>query len=794
LSEEIVYLDPMEVEVDPMNVRYNSPLDEEIINAIVEDLKSGKGIEYHITVRVKNGKYYCYVGRYRLVAAKRFVKETGKRIKIPAKIRNVDDKTALDMSYEENSKRKELTIDDKIAYLKKRYIIYCKEKEKKEKGAAETVKEKEGEKAEIGINMPNLPPQKFDISKLSNGSTAEGGEMVYTDDIEVYMEKYPIRDFTREVELPLKKDMVYMYFAIDKLPRDIKLMIDRGELDILSAYLLTKIEDDITKKLVAEAVAKYKYIPRDMKVKALKQYVAEINAGRQITYSPIVLEMFGNYLVERYGDIFSKLSIKHLVEIAMNIPPQKYPRLARNLVYFDKIGYDISKFDSRDMTRIADLTDYDIAIFENGRKEIAELTVRYEAPITLEEAVKEFLLDGSLGLNRLKEKARNYQRIENEKRDMYNKLISLAETVRDFYSLDLSELSSKIEEILNEEAYDEKYIMNILNRIRDILLLSPGYSRGRTTTPGILYRIYYKPYIIAFEKIRSGNKEDIRKGLQSILDILREIDSTMDKEFNRKFSIIVGGIIGNIENEDTEIYDNMEEMGKYMKTFDMLSEFSEIYYNIRRYLRIIEDNPYLSGDKERISSLKHLYNRMIFSTTSAAHDKQPRHDSITRYVNNIRRNELYLNVEKFFSLKEEVKFLLDDIDTQISGIKDEIIRDQVMRKYDEYRDRYDEALYYADPDALLDVKRGLEALMNEMRELYRELVEEVEDDGNIIRLSIRITPRDVTGRIIGENEFENVEEKEIKVDGKPLLIGLRKKITYDIKYLKYKEKEEELVN
>ena len=86
------------------------------------------------------------------------------------------------------------------------------------------------------------------------------------------------------------------------------------------------------------------------------------------------------------------------------------------------------------------------------------------------------------------------------------------------------------------------------------------------------------------------------------------------------------------------------------------------------------------------------------------------------------------------------------LDVEISMIKDEIIRDQVVRKFNEYKDKHEEALYYADPDALLDVKRDLENLINKMGELYRETVEEVEDDGDIIRLSIRITPKNVEGK------------------------------------------------
>ena len=123
MSGEIVYLDPLEVEVDPYNVRADSPIDEEVIEKIIEDLKSGKGIEYHITVRIKDGKYYCYVGRNRLLAAKRYVKETGRRIKIPAKIKNVDDYTALKSSLDENLKRRELKPTEVTKAIKKLYQL-----------------------------------------------------------------------------------------------------------------------------------------------------------------------------------------------------------------------------------------------------------------------------------------------------------------------------------------------------------------------------------------------------------------------------------------------------------------------------------------------------------------------------------------------------------------------------------------------------------------------------------------------------------------------------------------------
>ena len=89
----------MDIEVDDYNARYDSPVDKDVIEEIKEGLRNGRRIEYHITVRIKNGKYHCYVGRNRLLAAKeyhpqdprniftvsKFVEESGiplKRVKI----------------------------------------------------------------------------------------------------------------------------------------------------------------------------------------------------------------------------------------------------------------------------------------------------------------------------------------------------------------------------------------------------------------------------------------------------------------------------------------------------------------------------------------------------------------------------------------------------------------------------------------------------------------------------------------------------------------------------------------
>ena len=229
MSEEIVYLDPSEVEIDPYNVRADSPIDDEVIERILEDLKNGKGIEYHITVRVRDGKYYCYVGRNRLLAAKRYVEETGNKIKIPAKIKNVDDYQALKDSLDENVKRRELKPSEVTKAIKRLYSLWVRRKIYESK----VIKGEKIDKSKI------VDRQQFYKGKVIE---SEEGEI----DVKKLSEDYPIYRFTREVELPVKRTQVIFYLVLDKLPRDIQLMVDRGEIDIYTAYWLAKISDDDT--------------------------------------------------------------------------------------------------------------------------------------------------------------------------------------------------------------------------------------------------------------------------------------------------------------------------------------------------------------------------------------------------------------------------------------------------------------------------------------------------------------------------------------------------------------------
>ena len=83
-------------------------------------------------------------------------------------------------------------------------------------------------------------------------------------------------------------------------------MVDRGDIDTNIAYYLAKISDDRLKLLVADAIAKYKYIPRDVKIEALKEYLARLNEGVKIRYSPIVLELFKQLLASKYP-IFNRV-------------------------------------------------------------------------------------------------------------------------------------------------------------------------------------------------------------------------------------------------------------------------------------------------------------------------------------------------------------------------------------------------------------------------------------------------------------------------------------------------------
>jgi len=673
MLDKIIYLDPREVEVDRYNLRFDSPPDREKIEAIKEDLRRGKSIEYHITVREKNGKYYCFVGRNRLIAAKEFIEETGKEIKIPAKVVNVSDEEALQMSFEENWKRQDLTTKEIAKYIKRRYELWIQKTHKK-----------------YSLVSPQETP-------------------ILNSDI------FSISRFIKECNIPFSKQAVQRYLGISELPEDILKLIGNG-LDTHAAYELTKFERSEQFK-IANVLKNYSHIPQEIRVKALKIYR---ESGRD--FKSILLNLYRDKVLQscRLVSQLDNLAISYLVT---RYSLKDIGELCKRLeVLKDKV--DLSRINVSIVDGLLNISPKELISLDNiatkagitiGSDQYIMLLAKYlENPEAVDEFIEEFM-----------ESSKTRDEYINSVKELIDKIIN-------FLSFDLNRCIEIIDAMLRERKYDRNRINQVMRNMYSYLMLSPGFSdaipgKQKKLETGVMYRLFGREYGLAYEAIKEGlvknNEASVRKGLETVKNILTEIQRIFDDKWN---SEVVNKLKVVRERHTVASDDPRQDIKRLENIEKALHDFEkaiEVYIIIRRFIVDVEGSSEWPVYAEKLQKLKDMYWGLLRVLDDfAVYDMSRGFEKIKRYVNNVVKRDEYREVEKYYKLKDELPQLFDDAKIRVSEVP-KYFAENYNKVLNELSEEYSEAIEKFDASALEEVRESLFGLMEELDTYSPKLID-----------------------------------------------------------------------
>ncbi len=136
---------------------------------------------------------------------------------------------------------------------------------------------------------------------------------------------FTVSKFIEENEIPLKRSEVIRLLAVDDLSLDVKRGLDEKDIDMLTAYELTKFDRGEQLNLY-HYFHSFRRIPRDVRVSALKKYMD--NRGQP--FDNFLIDEYKNYISSKYP-IFGRLSDGQIADIAQNIDSDKLGKLAEIL-------------------------------------------------------------------------------------------------------------------------------------------------------------------------------------------------------------------------------------------------------------------------------------------------------------------------------------------------------------------------------------------------------------------------------------------------------------------------------
>lgn len=714
-GDEIIYLDPMEIEVDEYNVRYDSPIDEGVVEQIYQDLLGGGSIEYHITVRVRDGKYYCYVGRNRLLAAKKYVEETGNKIKIPAKIKNVDDLEAMNLSLHENLKRRNLSPSEISRALRKIYGLW---RERKREEIMKTPKEGEAFHRETLLKEeyhPYDPTNPFSISK-----------------------------FIEENNIPLRKVEVLRLLVLDSLPCETKKGVDNGYIDILTAYELSKFDDQQTIIDYTNTLLNFKHVPRDIKVNA----VVKVREEGGDLYRE-VLNRYREYLSIKYP-VFRELSDWHVSHMAGSVPGQRLSKLAGHLEMLVRCGLDLNRLDMETFDMIVEMRRENIEDFVD---KIKDLRAIYGGEIVgvLPELLREYMR-GNYDVRFVEDRVRSLLGGVDRARNLVIEAHGIYNRCRAFLNFSIMDKHADLGNIINEDVSDEKYIKGRLDEVYEYLFMSPGWrprkcGEQRRGHEGALWRFYGKRYTYASSLVRDGlrtrNRDHVREGIKQIMDILEEINKLLDHEFHDDLLTLLHRLVneGRISFDHNEA--NVLEEADILYIFvSSLWELLEIYIYIRVYIASM-DKVTRMARAEEVNRLTELYKGVLRKLVNLEYT------AVREYVSSVRYNELYVYITKFLDYCDAVEALLTSLESEYSPTENM----DIVIKLNEFRREFREARESLNPVELEHLKYRIEKYLGSFPETVVKIVpRERELSLNIGRDSVEVIPKKYTEEFLEEVE------------------------------------------
>ena len=672
MSDKIVYLDPREVEVDKWNLRFEFPLDREKIEAIKQDLKKGRGIEYHITVREKNGKYYCFVGRNRLIAAKEFIEETGREIKIPAKVINVSDEEALQMSFEENWKRQDLTTKEIAKYIKRRYELWIQKTHK-----------------------------KYSLA-------AHGGQLILNSDI------FSISRFIKECNIPFSRQSVERYLGISELPDEL-LKIGNG-LDVLTLYELTKLDRSEQFK-IANVLKNYSHIPQEIRVKALKIYRESSH-----DFKSILLNLYRDKVLQSCR-LIGELDVLIINYLATRYSLKDVGELCKRLeVLKDRV--DLSKIDTHTIDGLLRVSSKELVSLNDiaaragiaiGSDQYIMLLAKYlENPEAVDEFIEEFM-----------ESSRTRDEYIGSVKELIDKIIN-------FLSFNPTKYIGIIDVMLRERKYDRNRINQVMRNMYSYLMLSPGFSdaipgKQKKLETGVMYRLFGREYGLAYEAVKEGlvknNEASVRKGLETVKNILTEIQRIFDDKWN---SEVVNKLKVVRERHTVASDDPRRDIKRLEHVERALHDFEkaiEVYITVRRFIVDVEGSSEWPVYAEKLQKLKDMYWGLLRVLDDfAVYDMSRGFEKIKRYVNNVVKRDEYREVEKYYKLKDELPQLFDDAKIRVSEVP-KYFAENYNKVLNELSEEYSEAIEKFDASALEEVRESLFGLMEELDTYSPKLID-----------------------------------------------------------------------
>jgi len=640
---EIIYLDPLEVEVDECNIRYDSPVDRSVIERIKEDLRSGRGIEYHITVRVRGGKYYCYIGRNRLLAAKEFIRESGKSIKIPAKVENVDDLTAMKMSLSENMSRKDLKPSEISRALVRMYEAWIRDR------------------------------------GLVNGE-----------------QDASLERFVKEVGIGMHRVEVMRYIALEKLNPAVLEAFDRGEIDILIAYEISKFDPE-QQLLIYNKVMKYKNVPRLVKVNSIRAY----KKGDFNSIDDALIEGYRKYLATRYP-VMMELRNECLEVAAKEVGLKKLGALSSKLSALRGLGLNLRKLVANDIKIVMRLDENTISFLSSALSS-ADL-----GQIDRSEAILSYIRFGRFDVGATERRPRRGREY------LSSKASSILMRLRDFLSTDINKILNDLEVIYRESAFDRSYLKTRLNMIYNYLMFSPGYAPRerdgrRRTSPGVMFKLLGSRYVLAERAITSGlehyNKDEVRQGVLDLISLVRDIISMLDLEFQRDMLDAMDRVSINLDVDEGEL-------SKIVSFLNGMDQLLEAYIYIRYYISLM-DAEMREIMAEQVNKLTLLYRTAVKKLGKCVMDGIVDLDVFKRYVDGLLANDLYSDVVKYLRLRIDVRRLIDEMQGDLVSLEDTDVYDELYSRFVEYRDRYEECISTFDTRCLEILKEGLERFISE---------------------------------------------------------------------------------